>query len=222
MTTRPDSTTRWDDPTWREGTDTPWQVGLRALQAWWRSEVLELPPGPFHKSNPTRLVASNIDFDAPVDANFLTPEAAAAVEARLAGGSSGLVSEDRLRRMLLSSQPMCFNGFGHFQAPDQRSALLAWVRHLAPEAIEVARIEVERAPPPADHFGGGSAFDAFIEYRRGDGRLGFLGVECKYHEDLRRSDVKKVRDTYRTFTASSGSWHDGAAERLDRPGTRQF
>lgn len=222
MNARATPGTPWDDPAWREPTDTPWQAGLRALQAWWRSEVLQLPPGPFRQSDPDRLVASNLDFGAPSGANFLTPEAVEAVEARLTAGGGGLVSEDRLRRMLLSSQPMCFNAFGHFQPAGRRDALLPWVRHLALQAVEVVRVEIEWAPPPEEHFNGGSAFDAFVEYRRDDGRLGFLGIECKYHEDLAKSDVKHVRQAYIDYTEASDRWRDTATQTLNQAGTRQF
>jgi hypothetical protein len=34
--------------------------------------------------------------------------------------------------------------------------------------------------------------------------------------------VKVVRDVYRRFTEKSGLWRDGAVERLDRTGRRQF
>ena len=132
------------------------------------------------------------------------------------------MKEDRLRRFLLSSQPMCFNLFGQLQAEQRREALLPWVRRVSPGAVRVTRVEIEWAPPAEDHFRGGSAFDAFVEYDTLDGGRGFLGVECKYHEDLRKSDVPKVRDVYKSFTADSGLWREGAVEQLDRMGLRQF
>src|SRR4051794_12517513 len=105
----------WDDRSWRERGDTDWQAGLRWQQCWWRAVRLGLPPGPFSKNDPERLVGSTLPLDAPKDANFLTLEAAAAAERRLTGSGGGLVKGDRLRRFLLSSQPMCFNLFGHLQ-----------------------------------------------------------------------------------------------------------
>lgn len=222
MATRPTAETPWDDPAWREPADTAWQAKLRSMQARWRQLRLRLPPGPHSAKNPDRLVSSTLRFDAPGDANFLSAEIAAAVDRRLASGGAGLVKEDRLRRVLLSSQPMCFNLFGNFQTPGRRSALLPWVRSVNPAAAEIVRVEIEWAPPAAEHFSGGSAFDAFIEYSSVDGGLGFLGVECKYHEDLEKSDVKTVRDVYKTFTSDTLLWRPGAATRLDVPGHRQF
>jgi hypothetical protein len=212
----------WDDPSWKVKADTPWQAGLRWQQCWWRSERLGLPAGPFSIKHPSRLVGSTLAFDAPKDANFLTAEAADAATRRLAAGGGGLVSEDRLRRFLLSSQPMCFNLFGHFQGEHLRGALLPWVHRISPVATAITLVEVEWAPPADEHFGGGSAFDAFVEYELDDGGLGFLGVECKYHEHLPKTDVPRVRETYKTFTTGSGLWRDDAVEQLDRPGRRQF
>jgi hypothetical protein len=182
---------------------------------------LGLSAGPYSADQPERLVGSTLAPDGPVDANFLTADIAAAADRRLKVGGGGLVKEDRLRRFLLSSQPMCFNLFGQFQHDDRRNALLPWVQSVSPGATEVTRVEIEWAPPAEAHFRGGSAFDAFIEYSTRLGH-GFLGVECKYHEDLRKSDVPKVRDVYRSFTASSGRWRAGAIDRLDRQGLRQF
>jgi hypothetical protein len=212
----------WDDARWVETSDNAWQRGLRWQQAWWRAMRLELPAGPYSADRPDRLVASTLALDAPPDANFLTADVAGAVEQRLRTSGGGLVKEDRLRRFLLSSQPMCFNLFGQFQAEQRRDALLPWVRRVSPGAVRVTRVEIEWAPPAEDHFRGGSAFDAFVEYDTSDSGRGFLGVECKYHEDLRKSDVPKVRDVYKSFTADSGLWREGAVEQLDRMGLRQF
>ncbi|MGB3412040.1 MAG: hypothetical protein WBA45_12680 [Microthrixaceae bacterium] len=82
-------------------------------------------------------------------------------------------------------------------------------------------LEFEWAPPPAQHFRGGSAFDAAIFYSDGHQRR-LIGVECKYSEDLRKNDPRTVRDVYREFTEHSGYWHEEAGRRLDRPGLRQL
>jgi hypothetical protein len=155
------------------------------------------------------------------DLNFLSDNVVASVDDRLAQvGAGGLVNEDRLRRNLLSSQPLCFNLFGHLRSDP--SALLDWVQGYAPDASEVTRVEVEWAPPKEKHFDGGSAFDAFVEYRKAQGGLGFVGVECKYAEDLPRTDVKVVREVYKEFTDGCGRWKPDAVEHLDVKGLRQF
>lgn len=118
---------------------------------------------------------------------------------------------------------MCFNLFGHFQDESRRQSLLGWVRRHDPATAEVTRVEVEWAPPPSEHFGGGgSAFDAFVEYQVTGGGLAFLAVECKYHEHLPKTDVPSVGVQYRLFTQAHGLWRAGATDRLDRPGLRQF
>lgn len=218
----PSIDTPWDDPSWTEPSDKRWQAGLRWQQAWWRHHHLRVPPGPFSRSDPERLVASTVALDADAEVNFLSAEAAAAARQRLAASGGGLVKEDRLRRVLLSSQPMCFNLFGHFQSEGLRNALLPWVRMIVPSAREVARVEVEWAPRSADHFRGGSAFDAFVEVRGVDQQFSFVGIECEYHEDLKKSDVPNVRPVYRDFTIGSGLWRDGAVTQLDIRGLRQF
>lgn len=59
---------------------------------------------------------------------------------------------------------MCFNLFGQFQDEERRQALLPWVRSVRADAQMITRIEIEWAPPSQEHFGGGSAFDAFVEF----------------------------------------------------------
>jgi hypothetical protein len=158
--------------------------------------------------------------DAPDGANFLTPGAHQAALDRISGSSgAGIVEEDRLMRNLLSSQPTCFNLFGPFA--ERPSLLTPWVQTIDPACVEVEALEFEWAPPPAQHFRGGSAFDAAIFYSDGHQRR-LIGVECKYSEDLRKNDPRTVRDVYRDLTEQSGYWHEEAGRRLDRPGLRQL
>ena len=99
---------------------------------------------------------------------------------------AGIINEDRLRRILLSSQPLCFNLFGYLSKVD-KNALLPWVRTYAPRATSISRIWLEYAPTAEDLGGdplGGSAFDAFVEYLLPDESRGFIGIETKYHENL--------------------------------------
>lgn len=210
----------WDAPSWQESGDNAWARGCRLLQGWWREELLQLPPGPKTRKAGDRLVVSMLALDAPAGANFLTEDAYRAALDRLAGSSgAGIVAEDRLKRNLLSSQPACFNLFGPFVGLP--ALLLPWVQSIDPSCVTVESLEFEWAPSPARHFKGGSAFDAAIFYTDGSGRC-FLGVECKYSEDLRKNDPRKVRDVYRSYTDDSGYWREGAARRLDRPGLRQL
>lgn len=208
----------WDDPAWREP-DNPWTASCRWLQAWWRTHELHAKPGPISKEN-SRLVASMLAFDAPPGSNFLSPEIRDAIVARLAEGNhSGIIAKDRLLRNLLSSQPTCFNLFGPFVS--RPAALTDWVRWLDPLASQATAVRFEWAPPREEHFDGGSAFDAFIEYVTASGGRRFVGVECKYAEDLQRTSIE-VRDVYTSFTNASGNWRAGASTRLNAKHLRQF
>lgn len=168
-----------------------------------------------------RLVASMLPLDVDFAPNLMTEEAVFsatdALESLRSEKRPGLIQQERLRRNLLSSQPMCFNLFGHLSS-DPKS-LLPWVRSISPNAVDVADVRLEWAPA-ADVIGG-SAFDAFVGYRCSDGRRGFLGIEVKYAEDLAKAHPKPAPDKYRQPT-TEGPWHEGAAERLDRPTLRQF
>ena len=160
-----------------------------------------------------------LPIDAGANANFLSPEAADAADQLLSRpNGSGIVEADRLRRNLLASQPACVNLFGAFVGTP--GGLTRWVRSIDPDCAEVTEVLLEHAPPRDEHFGGGSAFDAFIDYATPTGRR-FLGIETKYSENLRASNIS-VRDVYREFTVASSDWLDGAERRLDVPMLRQF
>jgi hypothetical protein len=207
----------WDHVRWRER-DNSWAAGCRWLQSYWRAHELALPPGEHSAKRPNRLVVSMLPQSADRGANFLGPDVLVAVDSRLAEGNhSGIIDEDRLLRNLLSSQPTCFNLFGPFA--DDPSPLLSWVQTIDPEAERIHHVRFEWAPDGKRHFGGRSAFDAFVEYFAGGRR--FLGIECKYAEDLAASSIK-VREPYIAFTDASSDWREGASRRLDVPRLRQF
>jgi hypothetical protein len=232
-----DPRTVWHDPSWRVRGDNLLQAGLRLQQGWWRQNRAGVDgkgiaeAGPHHptgspmaqmgRRNP--LVVSTLpELCADFGTNLMWPEAVEALrqaKSRL-GVSGGILAEDRLRRNLLSSQPLCFNLFGYLgQLPD-RSALLPWVRVYAPEASGIERIQLEYAPSAAELGGqplGRSAFDAFIEYRLPGGRLGFIGVETKYHEDLSKGlALPKPGATPTKYEQATlnGCWVPGAADAL--------
>ena len=212
-------TDQWDDPSWLIDSDNGWTRGCRWLQAWWRHHELAVPAGPQSKGS-DRLIASMLPINAPANLNFLDSRIADAVQLRLAEGvGSGIIERDRLFRNLLSSQPACFNLFGPFVSTPNR--LLRWIRTIDEDAAAVTGVRFEWAPPRGEHFDGGSAFDAFVTYETGDARRRFVGVECKYAENLASSSID-VRDVYRTFTAESEMWAAGAAEHLDIAQFRQF
>ncbi len=230
--TSQDASAPWHDERWRVKGDNPLQAGLRLQQAWWRQECLAIAEaGPLHAGQPAgkgkrrrnALVVSMLPESVEgFSANLMSDEALAAhLEARAAGGvAPALLQEDRLRRDLLASQPLCFNLFGHLAQADL-AALLPWVQTFAPDATRVAGLRLGYAPSAAE-LGeeplGTSAFDAFIDYDLPDGRLGFVGVETMYAEDLAKGlPLPPVgsagRARYAAETALRG-WKDGAADEL--------
>ncbi|UUW92959.1 PGN_0703 family putative restriction endonuclease [Pimelobacter simplex] len=214
-----DPSLSWNDSAWLEAADNKWQAQLRRQQAWWRQERLGLPAGP--RVGDARLVSSMLPGDVDLSTNLMSPEAVDAAEHALQAlrteGRPGLIQEERLRRNLLSSQPLCFNLFGYLGA--HRHALLPWVRTIQPEATSVEDIRLEWAPATGTL--GGSAFDAFVSYETRGGNRGFIGIEVKYAEDLAAAQRKPANDKYKAPTLT-GLWKTGAIERLDQPRLRQF
>lgn len=210
----------WNDSCWREKGDGRWRAGLRLQQAWWRQERLDLPPGPIRKSG-GRAVVSMLPADVGLDPNLMTAEAVASAESAIdelrQRRAPGIIFEDRLERNLLSSQPLCFNIFGHLRAtPD---ALTAWARTITPQTKRVTDVRLEWAP--ATGALGGSAFDALVELELTSGDRGFLGIECKYAENLAEAQRKSAREIYVERTRGS-EWKEGAAEVLNKNGLRQL
>jgi hypothetical protein len=215
-----DEQASWDDASWLEKSDNSWQRRLRRHQGWWREKHTDLAAGPRTKSD-DRLVVSMLPDRGTPRPNLMTQEAHDAAEGAMSrlneGGGPGIIATDRLERNLLSSQPLCFNLFGHLQADP--TALLPWVQSIRPGAVEVVRVELEIAPvkTPLTR----SAFDAYVEYSlNGQGR-GFLGIECKYAEDLAAAQREPAADKVKMATTSP-PWRPHAVAELDKPGYRQL
>ncbi len=209
----------WDNASWHEKSDNAFQGRLRRHQSWWRETELKLPAGNIPRRE--RPVSSMLSDDVDLSVNLWSAEARSAYERarkRLSSsGGAGLIQEDRLRRNLLSSQPLCFNLFGYLSShPD---ALLPWVQSLCPKAATIDSVELEIAP--VDGPLARSAFDAYVIYTSGTGGRGFLGIEVKYAEDLKKSQTCKASQKFLSAT-SVGGWKPSAADALDRTGLRQF
>ena len=208
--------TPWNDRSLQVASDTMHRARYRLLQSWWREHVLGLQPG----FNGRQYVGSLLAADAPPDANYLTDEvrAYAAERVQEIQAEGGTVNVDRLRRNLLSSQPLCFNIFGHLQAhPGAAAAVLSDTFGVAID--EIVHIEVEWAPLRRSHLGDRTAFDAIVDFRAG-GRRRFLAIEMKYTESF--SQRMYDRPEYRQITAESGAFAQGAADRLVAPATNQL
>lgn len=214
-----DAQLSWISPEWKESGDSTWQQALRLQQSWWRETKLGLPAGP--QTGGSRLVSSMLPTDVGLFPNLMTEPAVAAAERAIhdlaAERRPGIIQVDRLHRNLLSSQPLCFNLFGHLSSDP--SALLGWVRSIRNGIETVEDVRLEWAPLTGNT--SGSAFDAFVSYTRTDGTRGFVGIECKYAENLAKAQPKPAHDKFKLETAN-GPWHAGAEARLDRPRFRQF
>lgn len=213
----------------------PYRGKLRELQSWYREYVLALPAGLHLRGENKRVVCSRLtaeDVTYDPSLNFLveTEIESLAVE-RLANAHrwGGIVNRDRLYRDLLSSQPLAFNLFGFFKVevpehPDSPEgvALVQILRELfGVDADAVTDIRLEYAPPPSPDSKSGSAFDCFIEYRRG-AKKGFVGVEVKYSEDL-RAQKPSNNPEYRDLTEKARSgFKSGAADVLNEATTCQL
>ncbi len=210
----------WDDPA-LAASEPRWRARYRLLQSWYRETVLGAPPGRYGGRLRGNHLPADWLADHP-DANFLTPEVIAYVKQRvpevLAAG--GTLAEKRLNSNLLSSMPLCFNLFGHLRAfPVEAAKVLSAAFDLDIATIE--RLEVEWAPDPSQHLRDRTAFDAYVEYRTGDGKRGFVGVETKYTESF--SPEEYDTEEYRRVTASPGSgFKAGAADVLKGRATNQL
>lgn len=196
----------------------------RRHQFEWR-EARGLKPGkqPMRpKDNHWRFIGSRLDIqDAyALSANFITPAARDAVEARLAAPEPHqTLDADRLYSDLLSSMPMCFNLFGPLHADLELAdrAVHAWWPD-APGIVRAVRFEWSPGRGIAGRYlGNRSAFDVAFELDLGDGRSGIIGIETKYHEHCkpeRAPDLEKRMPRYGDVTQKSGVFSPNALDRI--------
>jgi hypothetical protein len=81
---------------------------------------------------------------------------------------------------------MCFNLFGEM-ALDLALASRVFSALTSGRIQQVTKIRFEHSPGRgnAKYTGDRSAFDVFVDYTRDAGKRGFLGIEVKYHENLK-------------------------------------
>lgn len=211
---------RWNDEVLRIASDSRRTARYRALQSWYREEVLGVPPGLDRRG---RIIASMLPVEAVAERpglNFITSEASTyaserAVEVMRAGGT---LEEDRLRRNMLSSMPLCFNIFGSLRDHPQLGVLLSDVFDIDVSTID--RVECEWAPEREAHLNDRTAFDAFIAYRDSDARRCFLAIETKYTEPFSQKEYDS--QLYRQVTVGSGYFREGASDHLIGRATNQL
>lgn len=197
--------------------DSVFQGQLRRLQSTWREER-GLPIGT-HRGRPlgSRLALPRPIAELRADdlANYLTPTIQDLVHREVIGSRGQhdkLYGVPRIFDDLLSSQPLCFNLFGELAA-DTRAATevakLLWPTRV----LQVTSIQFEHSPGRGDerYLGTRSAFDVYIEHTTPAGGLGFIGIEVKYHENL-RGQPATIRQRARQVADASGIFPDDRSE----------
>ena len=133
-----------------------------------------------------------------------------------------LYGTPRIFNNLLSSQPLCFNLFGHLQ--QDLGLATAVFRSLTGDRVhEVEAIEFEWSPGrgEARYTGDRSAFDIFLRGRGPDGGSVFVGIEVKYHENL-KGKRRELSARHRELVAAMGCFMDGAQAALESPALEQI
>jgi hypothetical protein len=99
----------WDDPFYLVTSDNQWQARLRARQSWYRQHFLGVAGAEFKGHERGNILPA----PPPDGLNFLTQDIADYVNWwQESEAQQGALAENfRLRRNMLSSQPLCFNLF---------------------------------------------------------------------------------------------------------------
>lgn len=170
-----------------------WRARLRLLQSLWRQEH-GWPPLDWKPERGVPYLGSRLPVDLATERghNFLTPTIFDRVRRELdenqrrPAPDRGLISTPRVFNDLLSSQPLAFNLFAELDR-DRQLASRA-LRILFPNRVRhVTHIAFEWSPGRGDarYLANRSAFDVYIEHTTPAGGHGFIGIEVKYHEDLK-------------------------------------
>ena len=194
--------------------DTPFTARMRFHQSWYRATVLGVPWGTGPNPKSKRELGNMLTGESGKNGlNFLTPEIFDVARHRIED-AKGTVEVYRLLHNMLSSQPMCFNLFG-LMVNDHDFATEVFKRILPCEVEKVIHVAIEFAPEPADEFlADRTAFDAFVEFVRPDGKRGFVGIETKLTEPF--SQAHYDRPAYRRWVEQERSpWPKEYWSRLD-------
>ena len=166
------------------------QRRARVLQAIWREER-GMECGIHVGSRGSRPLGSRLPMPWAKDtlANYLTDRIREVVKNEVCDpkASAGkLFMKPRIFDDLLSSQPLCFNLFGELK--NDLRPLSAVVSDLTGGRFsEVTSVEFEYSPGRGNprYLDDRSAFDVFLRCQTASGGKGFIGIEVKYHENLK-------------------------------------
>ena len=194
---------------------------MRFHQSFYRANVLRVPCGTGPTADRLSRYGNMLTReDGAAGRNFLTAEIGESVKRRLEE-SGERVEPFRLRRNMLSSQPMCFNLFGPLALDRQRAA--RFLAALFPgEVARVHDVKIEYAPVPAyEYLDDRTSFDAFIDYERQTGERAFIAVETKLTDSF--SPKRCDKPSYRRWMNGARSiWRDGVDERVANPSHNQL
>ncbi len=200
--------------------DNAWQRKARRLQSQWR-ERQALAPG-LHRGQPLGSRIRLEDGEPPALGNYLTSAAKRQVLQAVEEVTTtrAWLSRPRLWVDLLSSQPLCFNAFGDLaEDQDLASATIGALMPDVVQRVDAVRFEFSPGRGSADYTGNRSAFDVFVEASGPAGR-GFVGIEVKYHEDMK---VKAATDRgYEAMAREAGIFKGEAVPSLLRPPLQQL
>jgi hypothetical protein len=159
--------------------------------------------------------------------NFLSPAIRKAVESRVANPQPHqTLNPARLWTDLLSSMPLCFNLFGELD--NDHTRLTGVVDTLWPDHQgDADQMRFEWSPGRRDplYLNNRSAFDAAIVLELPDAQRGVIGIETKYHEDIRRERAPHPTSRlprYREVTEGSAIFGSGWEAKLVGTDLQQF
>lgn len=210
-----------------EKTDSsPFQRRARLLQSIWRAEK-GYEAGLHGKGEKARLLGSRLPMPWAQQtlANFLTPTIQNVVRSEVLDPKRSrgkLYGKPRIFNDLLSSQPMAFNLFGELQ--QDLTLCSALVSDLTSGRFpQVESVDFEHSPGRSDprFTGDRSAFDVFLRCRTGDGAPAFLGIEVKYHENLKGKSGKH-RPRYDEIADDAGCFSSQNRDRLKQSPLQQI
>ena len=197
------------------GDTNDWQRQARLLQSLWRQRQ-GLEPGGDREYDGSYLSPTDEVRDAA--SAYISDGAKAAVRTALATKDRGAVMQPkRLWFNLLSSQPLCFNLFGELSEHVDDPRVSRALARVWPDVETVTAIRYEWSPGRKDprFLGNGTAFDVYIEYMAVDGAERFLGIEVKYHEDLKVKPPTvgtRAKEVYR----ASGAFTPGSFDAMSQ------
>jgi len=193
--------------------DSPFAARMRLHQSWYRARILGVPCGTGPNRNSSAFYGNMLtQEDGARGLNFLSPVIFDIARRSVAKGK-GAIEPFRLFHNMLSSQPMCFNLFAPL-VDNLDLATRLWRLVLPNEVNRVLGVLIEYAPqPPGEYLDDKTAFDAYVEYERLDGKLAFVGIETKLTEPFGRSHYDGP--SYRRWMHGPGSpWRQDARDKV--------